>query len=86
MLTSGLTLQDLQAMTNAAGNRPVILINPRLKVVCSISLLFFFFWVKYLCFLLDNCYKAATIGRLDNMRTEEDNWLVVKAYHIGYTD
>ena len=85
MLTSGLTLQDLQAMTNAAGNRPVILINPRLKVVFSISLLFFF-GEKYLCFLLDNCYKAATIGRLDNMRTKEDNWLAVKAYHIGYTD
>ena len=27
-----LNVQDLKAMTDAAGNRPVILINPRLKV------------------------------------------------------
>lgn len=25
-------MQDLKAMTDAAGNRPVILVNPRLKV------------------------------------------------------
>lgn len=26
-------MQDMKAMTDAAGDRPVILINPRLKVV-----------------------------------------------------
>ena len=35
-------MQDLRAMTDAAGNRPVIVINPRLKVglqCCSLSIL-----------------------------------------------
>jgi hypothetical protein len=32
MIINVFLLKDLQAMTDAAGNRPVILINPRLKV------------------------------------------------------
>lgn len=31
-LKASLNIQDLRAMTDAAGERPVILINPRLKV------------------------------------------------------
>lgn len=39
-------MQDLQALTDAAGKRPVILINPRLKVVFnnSINLLLWLLW------------------------------------------
>ncbi len=33
-------MQDLKAMVNAAGNRPVIIVNPRLKV-CNFSLIMF---------------------------------------------
>lgn len=32
---SSLIMQDLRAMTDAAGHRPVILVNPRLKVSFS---------------------------------------------------
>jgi hypothetical protein len=35
-------MQDLKAMVNAAGNRPVIIVNPRLKV-CNFSLIMFHF-------------------------------------------
>lgn len=64
-------MQDLRAMTDAAGSRPVIVINPRLKVgpqCCSLSI-FVIHYDGYVSISIKDTYVAPKAFLLSKMVT-----------------